>query len=174
MKGKNPYSHTFSTESLPGQWFDTGRKLGTLIAGWSHPGQSPASATVGHMAGQIAGLPFESTGSAGVRIGNRARSVYSFANTGVARADGGLIPDLLGRGIRLFDSGGLWPSGTLGANLSGRTEYVDPMGRGGGVRNYYITNNIAPGGHPVEVGRQTVLAIQAFENANGTGWRRTP
>jgi hypothetical protein len=168
LKGNNPYSHTFSTESLPGRWFDTRQKLGTLMAGWSHPGQSPASASVGHMAGQIAGMPFESTGSTGVRIGNRARRYTQFANTGAARRDGGLIdfPP-----IRLFDRGGLWPSGTLGANMSGRTEYVDPSGRGG-ARTYQITVNVAPGGHPVEVGRQTVIAIQAFENANGIGWRK--
>jgi phage-related protein len=168
LKGRNPYSHTFSTESLPGPWFDTRRKIGTLMAGWSHPGQSPASASVGHMAGQIAGMPFESTGSSGVRIGNRARRFTQFANTGAARADGGLIPP-----IRLFDQGGFWPSGTLGANLSGRTEYVNPSGQGGaGQRNYYITQNIPVGAHPVEVGRQSVLAIQAFERANGSNWRK--
>jgi hypothetical protein len=120
------------------------------------------------MAGQIAGMPFESTGSSGVRIGARARRFTQFANTGAARASGGLIdfPP-----VRLFDKGGLWPSGTLGANMSGRTEYVDPTGRGGS-RTYQITVNVAPGGHPVEVGRQTVIAIQAFENANGAGWRK--
>lgn len=169
LKGNNPYSHTFSTESLPGQWFDTRQKLGTLMAGWSHPGQSPASASVGHMAGQIAGMPFESTGSSGVRIGARARRFTQFANTGAARASGGLIdfPP-----IRLFDKGGLWPSGTLGANLSGRTEYVDPSGRGGGVRNYTINTYVAPGAHPVEVGRANVKAIKAFEAAEGAGWRK--
>lgn len=172
IKGRSPYSHTFSTESLPGRWFDTTKRLGALIAGWSHPGQSPASATVGHMAGQIAGMPFESTGSTGVRIGNRARSVYSFANTGVARACGGLIPDLLGRPVRLFDSGGFWPPGTLGVNLSGHTEYVSPDGRGM-VRNYYITQNVSPTAHPAEVGRQTVLAIQAYERGNGSRWRQS-
>jgi hypothetical protein len=35
-----------------------------------------------------------------------------------------------GAPIRVFDNGGAWPSGTLGANLSGRTEYVD-ANRGG-------------------------------------------
>jgi hypothetical protein len=168
LRGNNPYSHTFSTESLPGRWFDTRQKVGTLMAGWSHPGQSPASRSVGHMAGQIAGMPFESTGSSGVRIGARARRFTQFANTGAARASGGLIdfPP-----VRLFDKGGLWPSGTLGANMSGRTEYVDPTGRGGS-RTYQITVNVAPGGHPVEVGRQTVIAIQAYENANGATWRK--
>lgn len=174
LKGGNPYNHTFSTGSLPGPWFDTSRKIGALTAGWSHPGQSPASASVGHMAGMVAGMPFESTGSGGVRIGSRARSVGQFANVGAARAMGGLIGQLAGAPVRLFDNGGMWPSGTLGANLSGRTEYVDPTGRGGGNNTYYITNNVAPGGHPAEVGRQTVLAIQAFERGNGSGWRKRP
>jgi TP901 family phage tail tape measure protein len=170
MAGKRPYSHTFSTGSLPGPWFRPG-KTGPLMAGWSHPGQRPASASVGHMAGQIGALPFESTGSRGVVIGPRARRITEFANKGAARfRDGGLFD----QPIRLFDSGGYWPSGTLGANLSGRTEYVDPNGRTAGTRNYYITNNIAPGGHPAEVGRATVAAIQAFEASNGSDWRRRP
>lgn len=91
LKGRNPYSHTFSTGSLPGQWFDRSKKVGPLVAGWSHPGQRPASASVGHMAGMIAGLPFESTGSRGVRVGAAARKVTDFANVGVARANGGLV-----------------------------------------------------------------------------------
>ncbi len=91
LKGKNPYSHTFSTGSLPGPWFDKGKRIGPLVAGWSHPGQRPASASVGHMAGMIAGLPFESTGSRGVLVGSRARKVTEFANVGVAKAAGGLV-----------------------------------------------------------------------------------
>lgn len=91
LKGKNPYSHTFSTGSMPGPWFDTSKKLGPLVAGWSHPGQRPAGASVGHTAGMIGGLPFESTGSVGVRVGGAARRVTEFANIGVARANGGLV-----------------------------------------------------------------------------------
>jgi hypothetical protein len=41
----------------------------------------------------------------------------------IAMAGGGLLP-AAGLPLRLFDTGGAWPSGTLGANLSGRTEYV--------------------------------------------------
>ncbi len=91
MKGKNPYSHTFSTGQLPGQWFKEGPRVGPLVAGWAHPGQRGASASVGHMAGMIAGLPFESTGSRGVRVGAAARSVEQFAHIGVAKAAGGLV-----------------------------------------------------------------------------------
>jgi hypothetical protein len=44
---------------------------------------------------------------------------------GVLRfAGGGMVP------VRSFDSGGLWPSGTLGWNGSGRTETVTPGGSG--------------------------------------------
>jgi TP901 family phage tail tape measure protein len=133
LKGKNPYSHTFSTESLPGGMFNVGQRNGALIAGWSHPGQSPAGSSVGHMAGQIANLPFESRGSQGVVVGNNARGVGQFANIGSARlAGGGVVP-----GVKVFDQGGAWPSGTLGANLSGRTEYVDPN-KGGGRGDTYV------------------------------------
>ena len=45
---------------------------------------------------------------------------------------GGLVGALSGMPVGLFDKGGMWPSGTLGVNMSGRTEYVDPNGRGGG------------------------------------------
>jgi TP901 family phage tail tape measure protein len=149
LKGKNPYSHTFSTESLPGPWFRTGARSGALVAGWSHPGQSPASASVGHMAGTIGGLPFESRGSRGVVVGGNARGVGQFANIGAARAAGGL----LGKPVRLFDNGGPWPSGTLGANLSGRTEYVDPNrgGRGGDVHIHLHNDGVI--GSQAEVDR---------------------
>lgn len=42
-----------------------------------------------------------------------------------AAQHGGLIGPESGMPVKVFDSGGAWPSGTLGANLSGRTEYVD-------------------------------------------------
>jgi TP901 family phage tail tape measure protein len=91
LHGNNPYGHTFSTESLPGGFFKQGSLAGPLVAGWSHPGQAPASASVGHMAGNLAGLPFESRGSRGVVVGSGARSVRDFANIGSAMADGGLV-----------------------------------------------------------------------------------
>lgn len=121
LNGRGPFSHTFSTGSLPGRWFREGQRTGPLLAGWSHPGQSPASSSTGHMAGQLAGLPFESSGSRGVHLGSSARSVSQFAHIGAARfADGGLF----GNKIRLFDRGGSWASGTIGVNRSGHTEQV--------------------------------------------------
>jgi phage-related protein len=52
-----------------------------------------------------------------------------------AARDGGLVTGKTGMPIKLFDQGGWWPSGTLGVNMSGRTEYVDPNrdGTAGGV-----------------------------------------
>jgi hypothetical protein len=91
LKGKAPYSHTFSTESLPGGFFKQGQRTGALLAGWSHPGQAPASSSTGHMAGQLAGLPFESRGSRGVIVGSGARAVSEFANIGAMMANGGLV-----------------------------------------------------------------------------------
>lgn len=44
-----------------------------------------------------------------------------------AAAMGGLIDKMRsGMPVKTFDSGGAWPTGTLGVNTSGRTEYVDP------------------------------------------------
>jgi hypothetical protein len=39
-------------------------------------------------------------------------------------AEGGLLSRAAGMPLKLFDSGGPWPTGTIGANLSGKTEYV--------------------------------------------------
>jgi hypothetical protein len=119
MHNRSPYSHTFSTANA-GSFFPKPGQNGPMAAAWSHPGQSPASASVGHMMGRVGNLNFESTGSRGVHLGGTTRKLSDFANIGHYRGGG-----LLTEPIRLFDSGGLWPSGTLGANLSGRTEYVD-------------------------------------------------
>jgi hypothetical protein len=54
---------------------------------------------------------------------------------------GGLISDASGMPLRLFDTGGAWPSGTLGANLSGKTEYVSTE-RGGGDIHIHLHNSI--------------------------------
>lgn len=53
--------------------------------------------------------------------------------SGVLRfAKGGVVP------VRSFDSGGLWPSGTLGWNGSGRTETVTPAGGGSGPSEIHL------------------------------------
>lgn len=106
LHGKNPYSHTFSTESLPGRFFPKPGIGGPLTAAWAHPGQRGASASVGHMMGMVGGLTFESTGSRGVHLGPSTRRPTDFATIGH------------------YDRGGWWPTGTMGLNTSGRAEHV--------------------------------------------------
>lgn len=117
LHGRSPYSHTFSTGSMPGPWFTKPGIGGPLTAAWSHPGQSPAGPSVGHMMGMVGGLTFESTGSRGVHLGNTTRRPTDFAHLAHYNSGG------LNR-IRKYDMGGWWPSGTVGVNTSGRAEHV--------------------------------------------------
>lgn len=55
----------------------------------------------------------------------------------VAMAGGGLVPALAG--IKSYDRGGAWPSGTLGYNGSGHTEFVS---RNAGEVNVHIHANV--------------------------------
>jgi tape measure domain-containing protein len=114
IKGKSIYNHTFSTESAA-PYFPKPGYSGPLVAGWSHPGQAPASASVGHMMGMVGGLTFESTGGRGVHLGSTTRKVSDFANVGhfdrggivklaqIARADFGST--VLERGNNLIFNG---------------------------------------------------------------------
>lgn len=104
LHGKNPYQHTFSTMN-EAPYFPLGGAGGILSAGWSNAGER-GGGSVGHTAGLLAGVPFESTGGVGVRIGAGVTPLSAFAHVGH------------------FDRGGAWPSGTLGWNGSGRTEHV--------------------------------------------------
>jgi hypothetical protein len=106
LHGRDPYNHTFSTESLPGRFFPKPGLGGPLTAAWAHPGQRPAGASVGHMMGMVGGLTFESTGSRGVHLGPTTRRPTDFANIGH------------------YDRGGWWPTGTMGLNTSGHSEHV--------------------------------------------------
>lgn len=130
LKGKNPYSHTFSTEGLPGPWFQEGVRVGPLVAGWAHPGQRGASANVGHTAGMIGGLPFSSTGSRGVQVGPAADKVQDFAHIGVARANGGLVElHKVGQVARAdFGAVTLTPGSNLIYNGLGRPEPLETAG----------------------------------------------
>jgi len=158
MHGKNPYSHTFSTSNA-GSFFPKPGPNGPLVAAWSHPGQSPASASVGHMMGRVGNLTFESSGSRGVHLGNTTRNLTDFANIG-HYAGGGYLP------FGSYDTGGYLPKGlSLAYNGTGRPEPV------GGGNTYQITVNVAPGTHPAEVGRQVIESIKAYERGNGKGWR---
>lgn len=114
LKGKSIYNHTFSTESAA-PYFPKAGFGGPLVAGWSHPGQAPASNSVGHMMGMVGGLTFESTGGRGVHLGSTTRKVTDFANIGhfdrggivklaqIARADFGST--VLERGNNLIFNG---------------------------------------------------------------------
>jgi hypothetical protein len=160
LHGRNPYSHTFSTANA-GDYFPKPGQNGIMAAAWSHPGQSPASASVGHMMGRVGNLNFESSGSRGVHLGNTTRRLSDFANIG-HYAKGGRIP--------VFDAGGtLMPGLNTVYNGLGRPESLVRADRGA---TYNITVNVAPAAHPAEVGRQIVLAIQSYERGNGKGWRR--
>jgi tape measure domain-containing protein len=130
LKGKNPYSHTFSTEGLPGSWFQEGVRVGPLVAGWAHPGQRGASANVGHTAGMIGGLPFSSTGSRGVQVGPAADKVQDFAHIGAARANGGLVElHKVGQVARAdFGAVTLAPGSNLVYNGLGRPEPLETAG----------------------------------------------
>jgi hypothetical protein len=103
MHGKNPYSHIFSTSNEAPFFPKAGR--GVFSAGWSNAGER-GGGDVGHTAGNLAGLGFESTGP-GVRIGNSAVSLDSFTHIGH------------------FDSGGYLPPGlTLAYNGTGKMERI--------------------------------------------------
>lgn len=114
MHGISPYRHTFST-SGQALFFPKRNQYGVFTVGWANPGER-GGGSVGHTAGNYAGVGVESTGSRGVRIGAGTTPVTNFAHWGTF-ADGGLV-------ARVFDRGGAWPSGTIGINTSGRTEVV--------------------------------------------------
>jgi hypothetical protein len=96
LHGRSPYSHTFSTSGEAPYFPNPG--MGVFTAGWANPGER-GGGSVGHTAGWLAGLPFESTGSQGVHIGPGVTPVDSFAHMG-HMASGGLVK------IPRFDRGG--------------------------------------------------------------------
>jgi hypothetical protein len=79
LRGENPHQRVFSTSNQQ-NYFKNGK--GTFTAGYAHPGERGASSGVGHTAGNLAGLAFESRGSKGVLVGSQARSVDSFQRQG--------------------------------------------------------------------------------------------
>jgi len=161
LHGRNPYSHTFSTSSLPGKWFPKSGIGGRLTAAWSNPGEAPASSTTGHMMGMVGGLTFESTGSRGVHLGASTRRLTDFAHIAHFAA-GGQVPT--------FDMGGtLMPGLNTVYNGLGRPEPLVPAETG---NTYSITVNVPATAHPAEVGRQVVTAIKAYEQGNGSRWRQ--
>lgn len=59
------------------------------------------------------------------------------------------------------------PTITLRTNATVDTALANGAGAGGAAVTYSITNNVAPGADPAEVGRQTVRAIEAWERRSG-------
>lgn len=148
-RGRSPYQRLGATGSMP--WSDMTSGRGPFMVGWFN-------GNPGHTAATINGIPFESSGGVGVHWGRGARGadnslfthrmkVKGFAaggRPGIEGRDGDLPIDLfrghapVGRdlleqfGISKYDRGGQWPTGTLGVNMSGKTETVVPGD--GGVR----------------------------------------
>jgi phage-related protein len=134
--GRNPYSRLGSTASMPWSMFEPGP--GAFMVGWFQ-------GNPGHTAATVNGTNIESRGGRGVLMGPAARGASDplFTNRMRVRgfAGGGLVGDgpfdeldprgkaykakaVVPRAALVFDSGGQWPSGTLGLNLSGKTETV--------------------------------------------------
>lgn len=142
LHGKSPYSHTFSTGSLPGRWFPKHGIGGPLTAAWSNPGESPASSTTGHMMGMVGGLTFESTGSRGVHLGASTRRLTDFAHIGHYARGGevGAAP--------LFDGGGtLAPGFNTVFNGLGRPEPLVPAEARGDIHIHIHDSVIASKRH---------------------------
>ncbi|HZW73562.1 MAG TPA: hypothetical protein VFF43_08430 [Caldimonas sp.] len=78
----------------------------------------------------------------------------------IRRQEGGYIPGPIGAPVPAIVHGG---------------EYVvraQDVGKGGGgVNQYSITVNVAPGADPAAAGKAVVDAIRAYERRNGSSWR---
>lgn len=133
IKGHNPYSHTFSTGNEAG-FFPIPGLGGILSAGWTNPGEhGPGGNSVGHTAGVLAGIPFESTGSRGVHMGAGVTPIGSFAHVGHFNM-GGIVKALSmddGRGV-------LAPGLNLVHNGTGRREPISATDGGPQVVNINI------------------------------------
>lgn len=130
LHGRSPYGHTFST-SNEAPFFPLPGSGGLLTAGWTNPGEpGPGGDGVGHTAGVLAGVPFESTGGVGVRVGSGITAVSRFAHLGHFASgglvgSGGLIP------IVNMDSGGFLPPRSRTIVDNGTNEWERVGGNGG-------------------------------------------
>jgi hypothetical protein len=106
IRGNSPYARLGSTASFPWSGFSAGNGMFTI-------GSTPnAGDGIGHMAGTLLGVPVESTGSVGVRVGGSARS-----------ASNGLFTERAHLGT--FDDGGwLQPGYTVAFNGTGQPERI--------------------------------------------------
>lgn len=134
LQGQNPYHRIFSTSNEAG-FIRKPAWTSPLTVGWANAGER-GGGDVGHTAGNLAGLAFESGGALGnVHSGAGSTPVTSFAHVGS------------------YDSGGwLMPGMTIARNDTGRPEailtgdqwqaLVDSKGRGGDT---HWTVNGSPG-----------------------------
>jgi TP901 family phage tail tape measure protein len=133
LHGRSPYSHTFSTMN-EAPYFPKSGLGGLMSAAWTNPGEAGVGGGpngVGHTMGILAGVPFESTGGVGVRMGTGITAPGRFAHTGHF-ADGGLITQLnslsmdSGRGV-LARGFNLIHNGTQGAEEITSTDRLEPL-----------------------------------------------
>lgn len=89
MHGQPPHSRTFTTHNQAAFFPKPG--FGVLTAGWAGAGER-GGGQVGHTAGNLAGLGFESRGGVGVLVGKGAADVGSFAHVGTYDSGGWLQP----------------------------------------------------------------------------------
>lgn len=108
LHGKAAYNHTFSTSNEAPYFPKSGH--GVFTAGWANPGER-GGGDVGHTAGNLAGLAFESGGALGnVHYGKGSTGVDTFAHVGHPVG---------------FDAGGYLPPGlTVAYNATGRPEPI--------------------------------------------------
>jgi hypothetical protein len=130
MHGKYPYAHTFSTATQASYFPKKGS--GVLTVGWSNAGER-GGGSVGHTAGNLAGLGFESRGGAGVVVGNRAVPLSNFAHIGT------------------YDSGGWLPNGALGYNGTGLPEAVLDPQESAGLKAMVGATSSARGGDEMHI-----------------------
>lgn len=148
LHGRNPYVHTFSTSNEAAYFPKPG--IGPFTAGWAHAGER-GGGSVGHTAGNLAGLAFESRGGVGVLVGPSAVPVTSFAHVGT------------------YDAGGWLNPGDIAVNQGTRPEAVltpaqsDALlrgARGGDGATAGVVHNYNLWGKP-EVTLDQILAVQA-------------
>ncbi|HET8590767.1 MAG TPA: NlpC/P60 family protein, partial [Nakamurella sp.] len=90
--GRYPYTHTFSTSNEAGYFPKRGP--GVFRAGWANPGER-GGGSVGHTAGNYAGLAFESGGAGGdMHYGKGSTPLSAFAHVGTYDSGGYLPPGL--------------------------------------------------------------------------------
>lgn len=105
---------------------DTGESIAAAIADGLASGIPGIVAAVNAvLAAMVPITGSASSGGSSLTAGNAGGILTGLS--GVAVSGGGTAQNgapVLRRGLGVFDSGGLWPSGTLGINMSGQSEWV--------------------------------------------------